>query len=162
MRPAAPLVWSDDATACADCGCALGVIFVTGQARKQWLGRAVCTDCKPALTWSGADAEWRSFTCQHCRREVHFLQGRGYRFCTYRCARTLWKREATARRSAARAAHHYKQLTCEICGTPFIAVLRDARMCSAACRQRAWREQGPSLADAEAAIAALARMARQE
>jgi hypothetical protein len=148
--PIAPVVWNDDAARCATCGRALDAeLFVVDQQQKHWHGRAVCRACKPAVAWHGDAVEWRSFACVVCHRSVYFHQGRGYRSCSYRCARTLWTREATSRRSAARAAHHYKQLTCEVCDTPFIATRRDARTCSAACRQRAWREQGPSLASAD-------------
>jgi protein-arginine kinase activator protein McsA len=42
---------------------------------------------------------------------------------------------------ARRAKHRYKQLVCKSCGLAFTAVLRDARFCSAACRQRAHRQR---------------------
>src|SRR3954452_17265606 len=87
-------------------------IFVAGQswpeARR---GHAVCDACKPTTTASWGDApDWNSFACRNCGRTVHYLQGREYRSCTYRCAAAIWTKQAIQRRSWSRAEARVKEM----------------------------------------------------
>jgi hypothetical protein len=144
--PITPIGWGDKADRCTSCGRALGpraAVFVAGQSQKQTRGHAVCRNCKPVETEWGGKPHWRSFACERCGRRVHYCYGREYRYCTYRCARTIWTQQATERRSRYRAEHRIKRLTCESCGSTFTATRSDARCCSATCRQRAHRKAGP-------------------
>jgi hypothetical protein len=173
--PIAPIAYSDNAEKCADCGRKLREVFIAGQApsgnrprlrrritfalnlnaapslkppptaANPWFGRAVCSACKPTRDWSGDKARWRSFPCQNCGRKVHYLIGREYRYCTYRCALAVWTRQATERRSRDRAEHRHKRLVCAVCGGTFTAARSDARYCSATCRQRAHRKAAAAL-----------------
>jgi hypothetical protein len=148
--PIAPIAHDDNAANCTVCGRKLvKLVFVAGQepsagrppnAPNPWLGRAVCSACKPTRDWSGHKARWRSFMCQKCGRKVHYLIGREYRYCTYHCAQAAWIQRATERRSRHRAENRTKQLVCEACGIAFTAARSDARYCSATCRQRAHRK----------------------
>jgi hypothetical protein len=141
-----PIAWGDHAEQCTNCGRTLrlrAAVFVAGQSQNAWRGHAVCRACKPTVTWYGGKAEWRSFACELCGRRVHYLQGREYRYCTYRCATAIWTRQATERRSRHRAEHRIKRLTCEACRGPFTAARSDARCCSTTCRQRAHRAAVP-------------------
>ena len=145
----APIMHGDNATNCIACGHAFGPdepIFVAAPSWPETrLGHAVCDACKPARTVFGDEPDWRSFVCENCDRTVRYLYGREYRCCTYRCAGAVWAKIATERRSRYRAEHHIKRLSCEACGSTFIAARSDARYCSDRCRQRARRKaQGAS------------------
>jgi hypothetical protein len=85
-------------------------------------------------------SHWSSFSCERCGRWVHYLQGREYRYCTYRCAGAVWTQQATERRSRHRDEHRIRRFTCEVCQIVFTAARNDARYCSTTCRQRAHRK----------------------
>jgi hypothetical protein len=143
-RGITPIVAGDNAESCTRCGHVFGAgepVFVAGQSflRTEARGHAVCSACKPATTRWGSEPEWRSFSCETCSRTVHYHYGRGYRCCSYRCAQATWTKQATERRSAARARTRVKQVVCAECKHVFTAKRIDARRCSPACRQRAHR-----------------------
>ncbi|SRR5712692_7367009 len=76
--------------------------------------------------------------CEGCGRPVHYrpsYRRRRHVHCSARCAWTATNR----RRSTATAAARRK--ACTVCGTVFDAPRRDARTCSPACRQRAYRQR---------------------
>ncbi len=78
--------------------------------------------------------------CETCRRGVVLVNDARWRrhcFCSERCEWRFYNRLAAARRAEARGPK-----VCP-CGRPFIGTRRDARFCSAACRQRAYREGHP-------------------
>jgi hypothetical protein len=140
----APITHGDNAEKCTACGHAFGSDEPVFVAADLWpdehLGHAVCDTCKPTKDVWGEKADWRrSFVCENCGRTVRYLYGREYRCCTYRCAAAVWSKKAIERRSSWRAEHHIKRLSCEVCGSTFLATRSDARICSAACRQRAHR-----------------------
>jgi hypothetical protein len=142
----APIIHGDYAESCTACGHTFGPgepIFVAGQSWPETRrGHAVCDACKPTTTRWGHAPEWNSFACRNCGRTVHYLQGREYRCCTYRCAAAIWTKRAIQRRSRSRAEARVKEMACEACGCTFTATRTDARYCSATCRQRAHRGAG--------------------
>lgn len=75
--------------------------------------------------------------CAHCHRPVHRVRGAGSRFCCKRCQWLAASATRTARGAAGRAK------ACTICGRTFTAPRLDARTCSPACRQRAYRLRHP-------------------
>lgn len=96
----------------------------------------VCASCRPPRRWDTTNEE-----CAHCRRGVGTTRSLDARFrrprtfCT-ECCRVRWfQAQAKAARLAPR------QKTCAACGQAFTATRRDARTCSPACRQKAYRER---------------------
>lgn len=84
--------------------------------------------------------QWWSSDCDTCQRTV-WLPSTGrdrYRrhaFCSERCESLHYSRIQRERRLEAR------QKECETCGQEFIGGRRDAKTCSSACRQKAYRQR---------------------
>ena len=103
-----------------------------------WMGgiahpkRAYCLECKPPRP------RMDSAHCAHCGRPIYaYLRFMQKAYCDWACERLYWLgywREARRMK----AVTHY--LNCAQCGEPFTAKRKDARYCSAKCRQRARRE----------------------
>jgi hypothetical protein len=103
-----------------------------------------CEECAPA--YRKREVKDRSYlsrfaemTCATCNRTVVVKKsGRGARrwaaaFCCERCQWTFYNTERNER--AART----REKTCEACGEAFTATRRDAKTCSPACKQKAYR-----------------------
>jgi hypothetical protein len=58
-----------------------------------------------------------------------------YRFCSERCRWTHYNNARNERNARAR------EKVCEVCGEPFTAARRDAKTCSPACKQKAYRQR---------------------
>src|SRR4051812_4915357 len=69
------------------------------------------------------------------RKRAGYL--RQHVYCSERCNTAIYGREAKERRAEARG---YER-SCEICGKAFIPTRSDARTCSSACRQKAYRSR---------------------
>jgi hypothetical protein len=81
--------------------------------------------------------------CETCDRKVVWEEskrdrrggGRLYVFCSERYARDIYRQIRNARNAEAR------EKPCEVCGERFTATRRDAKTCSAACKQKAYRQR---------------------
>jgi hypothetical protein len=106
-------------------------------------------DVRP-VTWStdfhrySLDGYWEvtvSGPCDTCGRAVSAVEGAGqyYRrlhlFCGDRCRSWYYSRLRSER--AART----REKVCEVCDEPFTATRRDAKTCSPACKQKAYRQR---------------------
>lgn len=99
----------------------------------------VCQDCHRATTYFPA---WqRARPCDLCKRDVTYHRHAGlstrrvYIFCSERCR----NRYAAKRRSAVLALDRHR--LCSVCGEHFQPPRSDARTCSPACRQKAYRQR---------------------
>jgi hypothetical protein len=132
-------------TGCGRCGHA----FEPGEElwRGYFDGRWLTTWCVPCVRekWPRAAFDFRT-ACDSCSRTFYRPPGglRRHEFCSDYCRDRV--------RSAARreARHARMQHTCAVCGRPFTG-RRDARVCSSACRQRAYRRRGNEADEPEAA-----------
>lgn len=104
----------------------------------------LCEDYAPKYLKRGHDPfafrEAVADPCDSCSRQVvRHLTGRDfYRrhvFCSERCRWTLYNRERDRRAAVAR------EKICESCGEKFSTTRSDAKTCSPACRQRAYRDR---------------------
>jgi hypothetical protein len=89
--------------------------------------------------------------CQACDRRVYLLvytyrAGRRYRqrmrlsrlvYCSLHCRQAVYAAVAKARRER----NKVKRLSCMVCGKEFPPTRSDARACSSACRQKAYRDR---------------------
>jgi hypothetical protein len=99
--------------------------------------RSFCDSCGPRYAKDLVSWLWSAFACQGCGRTVHrfnrsFNRSFSFSVCSPRCRAIAF---AAARKEAR---HVLMQHTCAVCGQPFEG-RRDARVCSSACRQRAYR-----------------------
>ncbi len=104
----------------------------------------VCEACAPPfMSRRKSCDDWRrcpDASCGGCGRPVVFRSsGRDLRrravFCSERCRWTCynhWRNERAARA---------RRKVCEVCEEPFTASRQDARTCSAACKQKAYRRR---------------------
>jgi endogenous inhibitor of DNA gyrase (YacG/DUF329 family) len=79
--------------------------------------------------------------CAGCGRDVYFA-GEGNKlgaYCSDRCSRITFNRYHAAKRKANR--QRYLAKTCEVCGEEFTAKRVDAKTCSPACKQKAYRRR---------------------
>ena len=120
----------------------------------RWCLITMCEGCgrkfrqpTPPLTVNGVSVamppdtrRWLEAECEECGRPVVFGLMRRHRrfFCSRCCANKHNVRPHNARRAERRAAAR-EGLTCAVCDTTFNPSRSDARYCSAACRQRAYR-----------------------
>jgi hypothetical protein len=141
----------DTGTVCGSCGSELGPDAVLWKV-PLWVSQAerhltapVCTACAQSVfTFDGAIPEaleqgQRSYVAVRCAafgREVQRLHDnrppRLWEVCSRRCRALV----VTAKRKARR--HAEMQHVCTVCGAAFTG-RRDARVCSPACRQKAFR-----------------------
>ena len=115
---------------CGSCGrdLAAGEPVWRLRGRRRWL-QPICADCRWCYApWSGP--------CGYCGRTVHELRYRAMRFCSTACSDRYTADFRRERRAAARAGRR-----CEQCAELLDAGRVDARYCSSACRQKAYRQR---------------------
>ena len=110
-----------------------------------------CEQCAPpymvARQHPYFDIHFHAHPCETCGRTVVFTDGVAYRYrkhvlCCERCRWTFYNR---IRDEAAAAT---REKVCEACGKEFSATRRDAKTCSPACKQKAYRQRKLKLAQA--------------
>jgi hypothetical protein len=100
---------------------------------------SICNDCLPEF---GPDESWRWHeprSCEHCQRPVVLVRRRKvpkHVVCGSDCRRALQLAAAKAKRARRRGT-----TTCLRCKEEFQPRRLDARYCSAACRQSAYRRR---------------------
>ncbi len=118
----------------------VGIARLVGRPRYERTSK--CEECAPAYMRE-PDAwrpRFRKSPCNWCERSVVYkASSRDYYdrhvFC---CARCQWTRYNGARNERnARA----REKVCEVCERPFTAARRDAKTCSPACKQKAYRRR---------------------
>ncbi len=122
--------------ACFKCGCAIEVgapvwRASTGCKRRHRLGIR-CAACRLDQGFAPHPTP-----CESCARPVYNRQDARWRlhtYCSELCRAAMWSAHQRDRRARARL----KARTCT-CGKAFTAARRDARYCSAGCKQRAHR-----------------------
>ena len=88
-----------------------------------------CFGCNPPYSeWPGHIEPYRIAHCWNCGREMRFEHNLPLRYCSDTC------RKAYAARQA-------RQKRCPACGKAFMGNRADARTCSPACRQKAYRQR---------------------
>jgi hypothetical protein len=104
----------------------------------------MCEECAPEWLVSGRgkpmriipEVEVHAWDCAGCGRQVVFgMSPNQYRkrvYCSDECRRT-WRRNPKNREPYTN--------TCEVCGREFEAKRSDAKTCSPACRQKAYRQR---------------------
>jgi hypothetical protein len=143
------------ADVCAECERQIGeaepVYISKLRLRSHWLRGPVCMDCAPVYipVWVERDGFGRP--CESCGRRVALdyddlpyddepalsrPTGMRHDFCSEVCAYRYYNRIRNERAAAARAGRE-----CQECGREFDAVRSDQRYCSAACKQRAYRQR---------------------
>ena len=97
----------------------------------------VCGDCR-----SDWDRYRSALRCEGCRRPVHDLEWRPRAscFCSERCAAVARAARARHERRLARSSR-----SCERCGQTFEPKRADAKFCSVACKQAAYRRRAEQL-----------------
>lgn len=139
----------------------LWVMIGTGHDSRavSWLERhgPWCAECAPSA--EGSNRPWRDWPwdaphpipprpCAWCSRPYHGHPAN--RFCSERCANA----DRTERRRLSRERHRARCL-CAACGEQFTSPRSDARYCSPACRQKAYRDRLAAEAAERARTAAL-------
>ncbi len=125
------------ATRCGECARQLAAeepVWVTKISVRPWAGpqwpAPVCRDCRRGERWLPTTP------CEGCGRDVTYRtpsSRRHHAFCSRRCAWRFYDRRRDEVLALAR------RKSCAACARPFTATRRDARTCSPACRQRAYR-----------------------
>ena len=132
----------ETATVCGDCGKAIAPDEPIHRVR-QYIGHGfmggarysvypVCEDCAGAPNWHS-----RLTDCEACGRPMHQVwpfSGR-HHFCCLKCATKIYRQIAKHRKAIAR------RRTCPVCEQEFTPARNDARTCSSACRQKAYRQR---------------------
>ena len=144
IGPAAPLwrIWSRVPTApYRGRWCLVTHCEPCGRELRERFGRRIDLP-NGRILYIGDRRYWLETECEECERQLVFgVVGRRRRlFCCRRCANRLRVRPHNARRAERRAAAR-EGLTCAVCDTTFNPSRSDARYCSAACRQRAYRRR---------------------
>jgi hypothetical protein len=101
--------------------------------------RPHCAACRGNDAWY-----WEPRRCECCGREVNYrIDGRRHRrtFCCERCATIILVAEANAKARRRRAEKRGATSTCPACGETFEPGRADAKFCSAACKQKAYRRR---------------------
>ncbi len=136
-----------DASSCGRCGaeltgtvCRLEQRYMVRQKFGPWGPVPVCRSCFEHRCGHMV-SPW-AFTapssCEACGRPVVSRERRNrlYIYCSERCARRLYNRHRSEKRARAR-----RSTCCSACGEQMSPSRSDARYCSNACRQRAYRER---------------------
>lgn len=136
---------------CSRCGAAVGSdenVLVRGPSYRQrrWTQEFLCIDCVnnrgryedvPWSTWCARQMgrTWRDYQnwCAHCGRP--FLGVATRRWCSEACGEAA----RAARRDRTRPPIPARR--CEMCGELIDATRGDAKFCSSACRQKAYRQR---------------------
>jgi hypothetical protein len=103
-----------------------------------------CSACAPPTLYPDLYPNYAARPCEGCGRAVYENPGSWYRprripSRAYCCIRCRWA--AQARRRSERRAERRSHRRCRSCGEPFQPGHLWARYCSAACRQRAYRQR---------------------
>jgi hypothetical protein len=114
---------------CARCGRRLASAEPVWWLRVRRSLAPTCSECTP----DGAKRRSVVAPCEHCGRSVGKRLPTRRTFCCRRCA---WLSASAARR---RRTELGRRKVCGVCGRSFAAARGDARTCSHACRQRAYR-----------------------
>jgi|SRR5829696_7328005 len=132
---------------CRRCSCALEpdeAVWMMHSGRLNY--GAVCADCTGfEFRWHKVDDGvweegdfytfyWFEGACETCGRTV-FKKPRYHRqhfFCGRTCEEAYWNRKRSWRKPVS-------QKTCEVCAKQFSAKRTDAKTCSSACKQKAYR-----------------------
>lgn len=135
-----------DASVCVRCGQDIGQGTVHRppgdgyrMSRKVEVFAACCDEC--VSDYRKREAEEGRFyvkqPCGTCDRVVVVKRrwGRLHVFCSPRCQWAYYNSRVQAQGAAAR------EKTCTQCGASFTATRRDAKTCSAACKQKAYRQR---------------------
>lgn len=106
--------------------------------------QASCEPCMEHVYGQKHGIDWREdyregLPCAFCARPVHLSKSHCKLapqrvHCGEACRRKWWSRWQSERRKV-----QPHQTTCDGCGTTFLAHRSDARFCSPACKQRAYR-----------------------
>jgi hypothetical protein len=119
-----------------------------------YLGLPLCdyvraTLCQPCADMTDVLVYGRR-SCRRCGRVVSYggRNAHPVSYCTHAC-------EITARTGRRQARQLARNRRCETCGNSFTAPRQDARHCSPACRQRAYRQRGAEAAADRAKTAAI-------
>jgi hypothetical protein len=97
--------------------------------------RSICQACRRCYGW-GRRYVWSSGPCEGCGRIVNEARWRPRRFCSRICEDGYYAEQRRARRAEARAGRR-----CDVCAELLDAGRADARYCSSACRQKAYRRR---------------------
>ena len=107
---------------------------------------ATCSDCAPLYSrwhrvrdgvWADGDHYpfyWLEGMCGACGRTVfkETRYARRHFFCCRSCEAAYYTRQRRRPK---------EEKACEVCGEPFTATRRDAKTCSAACKQKKYRQR---------------------
>jgi hypothetical protein len=139
----------ETAEVCGKCGRELGAgdpIWRVMLSHRCWTGTShclvpVCESCGKSHDQDPRYGFMPRQLCEYCGRVVvNRATPRQWQsehvFCCERCKRRYFTKRAKEQRARAR-----QDLRCEVCGEPFEAARSDAKYCSNACRQRAYRER---------------------
>jgi hypothetical protein len=150
---------------CAKCGRKLAPDEPVWRSRLD-LGRSAFggRHIRVAPVCAGCKSIWELFNdpepCQGCGRPVHYRYEFISRRLTFCCERCRQRAQQGAMRDARRAARAGR--TCDQCGKVFEPTRTDARFCSVACKQKAYRDRHRVTDDApRARRASVSRNARR-
>ena len=101
----------------------------------------VCRKCCEREGWLDEERLWlKPQPCEQCGRPLHWNRRQlhvKYHVCSYECARRIWAKN--------RGPHYlpvmHEPRACAECGQSFYPKRTDARFCSPACKQRAYRKR---------------------
>src|SRR5262249_18493295 len=117
-----------DVAACRDCW------ECGGYSTKETNGHI--TNAIPESRWP------HSGPCPCCGRTVWLVGGRGYRFfCSQRCRNRVYNADYRKQRRQDQRWKEKPIVQCQVCGENFAPKRADARTCSPACRQKAYRKR---------------------
>lgn len=139
------------AETCGGCGGGIGVEDTVYLYEVSTGGRGFCAPQAPiceacAPRFMKREDRWcLEWPCATCQRPIVFREsGRDFWrdrvFCSDRCRWTFYNRQRDERNAQAR------EKVCESCGEPFTATRADAKTCSAACKQKAYRRRRKGVA----------------
>ncbi len=130
---------------CGKCGRGLSSEAKVYRTKLKWM-TVLCEECAPNYMERGDPYGFRHTVtnpCDTCGRPVVWeATGRDWHrrhvFCCERCQWTYYNAARNTRNARAR------EKVCEVCGEVFTAARRDARTCSPACKQKAYRRRRAS------------------
>ena len=128
------------ALSCSDSTVPFSVITPSSRFGRRDNHTVVCDDCGPTRGSKYYHVMWRDGRCQHCGRGVtvreHFARHKNAKFfCSGRCSAGFHNARRDARNALAR------EKVCEVCSQDFTATRRNAKTCSPACKQKAYRNR---------------------
>jgi hypothetical protein len=99
----------------------------------------ICAKCWAATDWSWPfPRQWRSALCERCGRPVIYdrRQRLKHVVCSRECRLAVYRAIETAK-----CRSRVKPQPCALCGASFQPKRSDARYCSVACKQKAFRRR---------------------